>query len=136
MSSYSLDGVQPKVVRPLIRSPRWRSRYRLACKRGMDIAGSALLMFLLSPVLLLLSVLVLVTSPGPVFYRWRVVGEGGRPFLGYKFRSMMRNADDLKSTLAGQNEMLGPVFKLTHDPRVTPLGKWMRQYSLDELPQL
>jgi len=102
----------------------------------MDIFVSAFLMVLLSPFLLILSVLVKVTSPGPVFYRWRVVGKGGRPFLGYKFRSMITNADDLKPTLAGQNEMLGPVFKLTHDPRVTPLGKWMRRYSLDELPQL
>jgi lipopolysaccharide/colanic/teichoic acid biosynthesis glycosyltransferase len=136
MSTYSLDEVKPKVVRPLIRSPRWRSRPRLACKRTMDIVASAVLMFLLSPFLLILSVLVMVTSPGPVFYRWRVVGEGGHPFLGYKFRSMMINADDLKSTLLEQNEMLGPVFKLTHDPRVTPLGKWMRRYSFDELPQL
>jgi lipopolysaccharide/colanic/teichoic acid biosynthesis glycosyltransferase len=135
MSSYSLDEVQPKVVRPLIRSPRWRSRSRLACKRAMDIVGSAVLMVLLSPLQLVLGVLVRVTSPGPVFYRWRVVGEGGHPFLGYKFRSMMMNADDLKPTLVEQNEMLGPVFKLTHDPRVTPLGKWMRRYSLDELPQ-
>jgi len=131
MSSY-----RSNVVRPLIRSPQWRSRPRLACKRVMDIFVSAFLMVLLSPFLLILSVLVKVTSPGPVFYRWRVVGKGGRPFLGYKFRSMITNADDLKPTLAGQNEMLGPVFKLTHDPRVTPLGKWMRRYSLDELPQL
>ena len=93
-------------------------------------------MVLLSPFLLILSVLVKVTSRGPVFYPWHVVGKGGHPFLGYKFRSMITNADDLKPTLAAQNEMLGPVFKLTHDPRVTPLGKWMRRYSLDELPQL
>jgi lipopolysaccharide/colanic/teichoic acid biosynthesis glycosyltransferase len=136
MSSYTLDEIQPNVVRPLIRSPRWRSRSRLACKRAIDILASAFLMVLLSPFLVILSVLVKVTSRGPVFYRWRVVGEGGHPFLGYKFRSMTMNADDLKPTLAEQNEMLGPVFKLTHDPRVTPLGKWMRRYSLDELPQL
>lgn len=136
MSSHSLDEVQNEVVRPLIRSPRWHSRSRLACKRAMDIIASAVLMVLLSPLLLILSVLVRVTSAGPVFYRWWVVGEGGHPFLGYKFRSMMMNADELKPTLAEHNEMLGPVFKLTYDPRVTPLGRWMRRYSLDELPQL
>ena len=136
MSTYSLDEVKSTVVQPLIRSPRWRSRSRLVCKRAIDVVVSAVLMVLLSPFLLILSVLVRVTSPGPVFYRWRVVGEGGHPFLGYKFRSMTMNADDLKRTLIEQNEMVGPVFKLTHDPRVTPLGKWMRRYSLDELPQL
>ena len=136
MSTYSLNEVKPTVVRPLIHSPRWRSRSRLVCKRAIDVVVSAVLMVLLSPFLLILSVLVRVTSPGPVFYRWRVVGEGGHPFLGYKFRSMTMNADDLKRTLIEQNEMVGPVFKLTHDPRVTPLGKWMRRYSLDELPQL
>jgi lipopolysaccharide/colanic/teichoic acid biosynthesis glycosyltransferase len=136
MSTYSLDEVKSTVVQPLIRSPRWRSRSRLVCKRAIDVVVSAVLMVLLSPFLLILSVLVRVTSPGPVFYRWRVVGEGGHPFLGYKFRSMTMNADDLKRTLIEQNEMVGPVFKLTHDHRVTPLGKWMRRYSLDELPQL
>src|SRR5580692_12805994 len=136
MSTYSLDEVKSTVVQPLIRSPRWRSRSRLVCKRAIDVVVSAVLMVLLSPLQLVLSVLVRVTSPGPVFYRWRVVGEGGHPFLGYKFRSMTMNADDLKRTLIEQNEMVGPVFKLTHDPRVTPLGKWMRRYSLDELPQL
>jgi len=136
MSTYSLDELRPTVVQPLIRSPRWRSGSRLACKRAIDVVVSAVAMVLLSPFLLILSVLVRVTSPGPVFYRWRVVGEQGHPFLGYKFRSMIMNADDLKGTLAAQNEMLGPVFKLTRDPRVTPLGTWMRRYSLDELPQL
>lgn len=135
MSSYSLDEVQTKAVRPLIPSPRWRSIFHLGCKRALDIVGSAILMVLLSPLLLILSLLVTVTSPGPVFYRWRVVGRGGRPFLGYKFRSMTANADDLKDTLLEQNEMLGPVFKLSQDPRVTPLGRWMRRYSVDELPQ-
>jgi lipopolysaccharide/colanic/teichoic acid biosynthesis glycosyltransferase len=102
----------------------------------MDLVGSAALLLLLSPLFLILSILVKFTSPGPVFYRWRVVGEGGRQFVGYKFRSMIAAADDLKSGLLARNEMVGPVFKLTHDPRVTALGAWMRRYSLDELPQL
>jgi lipopolysaccharide/colanic/teichoic acid biosynthesis glycosyltransferase len=102
----------------------------------MDLVGSAGLLLLLSPLFLTLSALVKLTSPGPVFYRWRVIGKGGRPFVGYKFRSMVEAADDLKSGLLAQNEMVGPVFKLTHDPRVTALGGWMRRFSLDELPQL
>jgi lipopolysaccharide/colanic/teichoic acid biosynthesis glycosyltransferase len=90
----------------------------------------------LLPFLLALAILVKLTSPGAVFYRWRVVGCGGRRFVGYKFRSMVENADALKPQLLRQNEMTGPVFKLTCDPRITPLGAWMRRYSLDELPQL
>jgi lipopolysaccharide/colanic/teichoic acid biosynthesis glycosyltransferase len=83
-----------------------------------------------------LAAAVKITSPGPVLYRWRVVGQGGRVFVSYKLRSMVADADARKPQLLRQNEMRGPVFKLTHDPRVTPLGAWMRRYSLDELPQL
>jgi lipopolysaccharide/colanic/teichoic acid biosynthesis glycosyltransferase len=86
--------------------------------------------------LLALAVLAKLTSCGPVFYRWQVVGQAGRRFVAYKFRSMVANADALKPQLLRQNEMTGPVFKLTRDPRITPLGAWMRRYSLDELPQL
>jgi lipopolysaccharide/colanic/teichoic acid biosynthesis glycosyltransferase len=117
-------------------SRHWRSPLRLACKRIFDIVGSLLLLLLLSPLFLILALLVKLTSPGPVLYRWRVVGKAGLPFISYKFRSMVANADGLKADLEERNEMKGPVFKLTHDPRVTRVGKWMRRYSLDELPQL
>jgi len=86
--------------------------------------------------LLLLALLIKYTSPGPVLYPWRVVGKNGRPFVGFKFRSMVVDADERKAELAKLNEMTGPVFKLTNDPRVTPVGRWLRRYSLDELPQL
>lgn len=109
---------------------------RRATKRAIDIAGSAGLLVALSPLLVTLALLVKLSSQGPVLYRWRVVGRSGRRFVGYKFRSMVANADALKPRLLRQNEMTGPVFKLTRDPRVTPLGAWMRRYSLDELPQL
>jgi lipopolysaccharide/colanic/teichoic acid biosynthesis glycosyltransferase len=108
---------------------------RLACKRAMDIIGSGILLALLTPLMAVLATLVKTTSRGPVFYRWRVVGKDGKPFLGYKFRSMVANAEQLKATLAERNEMTGPVFKLARDPRLTLLGTWMRRYSLDELPQ-
>jgi lipopolysaccharide/colanic/teichoic acid biosynthesis glycosyltransferase len=116
-------------------SPAWNDRFRLACKRAVDIVVSFAALFLLSPGYCLLAIAVKLTSPGPVFYRWKVVGKGGVPFIGYKFRSMVRNADDMKPKLDALNEMTGPVFKLTNDPRVTRIGGWMRCYSLDELPQ-
>jgi lipopolysaccharide/colanic/teichoic acid biosynthesis glycosyltransferase len=97
---------------------------------------SACLLTALFPLLVALAALVRLTSPGPAFYRWHVVGQSGLRFVSYKFRSMVANADALKPQLLRQNEMTGPVFKLTRDPRITPLGAWMRRYSLDELPQL
>jgi lipopolysaccharide/colanic/teichoic acid biosynthesis glycosyltransferase len=105
-------------------------------KRGQDIVVSAAGLILLSPLMALIAFLVKLTSPGPVFYRWRVVGEGGRPFVGYKFRSMREDADALKSMLLPRNEMTGPVFKMKDDPRVTAVGRRLRRCSLDELPQL
>lgn len=105
-------------------------------KRGIDIFGSGLLLLALAPVLLILAVIVKMGSPGSILYRWQVVGQGGKPFRSFKFRSMVANADELKSALESSNEMTGPVFKITGDPRVTRAGKWMRRYSLDELPQL
>jgi lipopolysaccharide/colanic/teichoic acid biosynthesis glycosyltransferase len=119
-----------------MRSPFWQSSLRVAIKRLTDVILSGLLLMLLSPLLFLLTLLVKVTSQGPIFYRWCVAGKDGHPFVGYKFRSMVANADQLKSQLLLHNEMTGPVFKLTRDPRITPLGAWMRRYSLDELPQL
>ncbi|MGB7600538.1 MAG: sugar transferase [Candidatus Sulfotelmatobacter sp.] len=117
-------------------SPYWRSDFRQAVKRGVDILAAVSILIFFSPLFLLLAVAVKVSSPGKIFYRWQVVGQAGRPFLSFKFRSMVSNADELKSNLEARNEMTGPVFKITDDPRVTPAGKWMRRHSLDELPQL
>jgi lipopolysaccharide/colanic/teichoic acid biosynthesis glycosyltransferase len=121
---------------PCVLSPNWQRPLQVAGKRLLDILTSALALILLAPLFVVLGVLVKLTSPGPVFYRWKVVGKNGSPFTGYKFRSMVIDADELKTTLKDQNEMTGPVFKITNDPRITPLGAWMRRYSLDELPQL
>lgn len=117
-------------------SPNWFSPVQRAAKRLLDIVVAAVLLVLLSPLLLTLALLVKLTSPGPALYRWKVVGRYGARFVSYKFRSMVADADDRKPQLLQKNEMTGPVFKLTRDPRVTPLGRWMRRYSLDELPQL
>jgi lipopolysaccharide/colanic/teichoic acid biosynthesis glycosyltransferase len=108
----------------------------LVCKRTCDFVFSAVLLILFAPIFITLAILVKSTSRGPVFYRWRVIGKNGIPFVSYKFRSMVSNADELKAELEKQNEMSGPVFKLTNDPRITKVGSWMRRYSLDELPQL
>ena len=117
-------------------SPNWGRPLQVACKRFLDIMTSVLSLVLLAPLFVVLGAMVKLTSLGPVFYRWKVVGKNGSPFTGYKFRSMVMDADELKAKLKDQNEMTGPVFKITKDPRITPVGAWMRRYSLDELPQL
>lgn len=111
-------------------------RLQQASKRFLDIAVSAGLLILLSPLFLLVSLLVKITSRGPVFYEFRVLGRRASPFVAYKFRTMVENADALKPELLRFNEMRGPAFKMRNDPRVTPLGRWLRKFSIDELPQL
>jgi lipopolysaccharide/colanic/teichoic acid biosynthesis glycosyltransferase len=113
---------------------RWRSAR--AVKRLADVLLSFAGLVVLSPLLVVLGLLVAATSRGPVLYEWRVLGRHARPFVGYKFRTMVRNADDLKHGMLASNEMKGPAFKMRNDPRVTPVGRWMRKFSLDELPQL
>ncbi|HEV7514529.1 MAG TPA: sugar transferase [Candidatus Acidoferrum sp.] len=122
--------------RPVAFSRNWNSSTQRALKRTMDVIGSALLLVLLSPVFVILAILVRLSSSGPIFYRWHIAGQGGRPVMSYKFRSMYANADETKEQLAHLNEMRGPAFKVTGDPRITPVGRWIRRHSLDELPQL
>lgn len=105
-------------------------------KRFLDIALALIGLVLLSPVLLLVALLVRFTSRGEIIFKQTRVGEGGRLFTCYKFRSMRVDADKLKSKLAHLNEASGPVFKMKNDPRVTFVGKYIRKLSLDELPQL
>ncbi len=105
-------------------------------KRLLDVGMAAFLLLALSPLFTLLALLVKLSSPGRVFYRWNVVGKGGRFFTSYKFRTMFENADALKEQLLSRNEMTGPIFKIKNDPRITSVGSWLRKYSLDELPQL
>jgi exopolysaccharide biosynthesis polyprenyl glycosylphosphotransferase len=104
-------------------------------KRLVDIVASSLLLILLAPLLLVLVALIRLTSHGPVFYKSPRVGKGGRHFMFWKFRSMYV-AGPAREDLLKRNESNGHLFKLRNDPRVTPLGRFMRRYSLDELPQL
>jgi len=113
-----------------------RKFFQLRIKRILDICLSLTLFVLLAPLAVLIALAVRVDSPGPVFYRWPVVGKGGIPFEGWKFRSMCVQADMMKRGMKRDNEMKGPVFKLSRDPRVTRVGRILRKYSLDEIPQL
>ncbi len=105
-------------------------------KHVMDLVGAFILLILLSPLFLLVAIAIKLTSPGPVFFQQQRSGQNGAPFTLYKFRTMITNAEQLKHELEAMNEMSGPVFKVTNDPRITRMGKWLRRYSLDELPQL
>ncbi len=118
-------------VSPLTR----RFSYRFV-KRAIDLVAACAGLTVLSPLFLLLAIAVRLSSTGPIVYRWNVIGIGGHPFRGYKFRTMVPDADQLKPTLMHLNEMIGPVFKMERDPRMTSLGRVLRRYSLDELPQL
>jgi lipopolysaccharide/colanic/teichoic acid biosynthesis glycosyltransferase len=104
-------------------------------KRCMDVAGSAIAVVALAPVLIAIAVLIKLDSPGPVLFRQLRAGRGGRPFQMLKFRSMVEGADGQKDGLRHLNEADG-VFKIARDPRITPVGRWLRHMHLDELPQL
>ena len=109
----------------------------LFVKRVMDVVLSSLCLVALAPLFALVAIAIKLTTPGlPVFYPWRVIGLKGRPFTGYKFTTMVAGAEQRQSELQSRNEMRGPVFKVKDDPRVTPLGRILRKYSLNELPQL
>jgi exopolysaccharide biosynthesis polyprenyl glycosylphosphotransferase len=110
--------------------------WELFTKRVLDLAGASFLLVLTSPFILLIALLIRLSSPGPVIFSQNRSGLHGRPFRMYKFRTMVTNAEQARAELAALNEMSGPVFKVGNDPRVTPLGRVLRQTSLDELPQL
>lgn len=97
---------------------------------------SFIIIFMLSPIMLLIALAIKLTSKGPVIFKQERVGLRGRKFYIYKFRTMVQNAEELKEKLLKQNESDGPAFKIRHDPRITPVGRILRKTGLDELPQL
>lgn len=111
-------------------------RWELGVKRALDIILSATLLLLLAPLFLAIALAIRLTSKGSIFFIQRRVGLNGRLFDMYKFRSMEEGADRQLSLLTALNEMAGPAFKLKNDPRITGVGKFLRRFSLDELPQL
>jgi len=112
------------------------SRY-LFMKRCIDILGAALGLIVLIPLFMVIYLLIKIEGRGgPVFFKQKRIGKGGKPFYMYKFRSMVLDAEALKVTLLERNEASGPVFKIRQDPRITKVGKFIRKTSIDELPQL
>jgi exopolysaccharide biosynthesis polyprenyl glycosylphosphotransferase len=109
---------------------------QLLAKRFFDIAASAFALAVLSPLLFAVAVIIRLTSRGPVLFKQKRVGLHGRTFHMLKFRSMVINAEELKARLMAFNEQTGPVFKLQNDPRITSVGRFIRKFSIDELPQL
>lgn len=104
-------------------------------KRIFDIIFSIFVILILFIPMILISLMIKASSKGPIFYKWKVVGKDGLYFTALKFRTMVVNADILKESLESDNEMKGPFFKMNNDPRVTRIGKILRKYSVDELPQ-
>lgn len=124
IANETIHAVTPRVI-------TYRKR-----KRILDILGSTALLILLFPLMAVMALLIKLTSRGPVFYTSPRVGLCGKTFPFYKFRSMYLDSDVKKDELLDQNEREGPIFKMKNDPRVTPVGRFMRKYSIDELPQL
>lgn len=109
--------------------------FGLLLKRVFDVVFSAVALVVTVPIVAVLAMWIKMDSPGPVFYRSRRVGKKGREFTCYKLRTMLANAEEMKDFLRHRNERKGPFFKIHDDPRITRLGKFLRKYSLDELPQ-
>ena len=143
----SLDFAWPEVVDPRVfqmlgaratnghMSPRARSVYQLS-KRALDVCVSVVLLLLAMPVLLVVAVLVKLTSKGPVFFAHRRLGHNGKEFDCLKFRTMIADAEQRLKQDPNLRQQFEEKFKLEDDPRITPLGSFLRRTSLDELPQL
>ena len=126
-------------VRLWVKRRLWQSVVggSLFLKRALDVIVAAAALVALSPLLLLTILLIKLEDGGPLFFKQTRIGLRGRPFGMWKFRSMVVNADALKEKLLSQNEMKGGVtFKMKDDQRITKVGKWIRKFSVDELPQL
>jgi lipopolysaccharide/colanic/teichoic acid biosynthesis glycosyltransferase len=141
MSSLSLNSPQEQLVvtawpQSVVKQFQGSRYAALALKRIIDLVGASLALIFFSPLLVLIALLIRIDSSGPVFYSAHRVGKKGRLFRCHKFRTMVSNADELKNALRQNNERSGPCFKIAGDPRITRLGRHLRRYSLDELPQL
>ncbi|MBI5577879.1 MAG: sugar transferase [Deltaproteobacteria bacterium] len=113
-----------------------RMQVQLVIKRALDLALSLATLIVLSPILLAAAAAIKLNSEGPVFFVQKRVGYNGRTFNMYKFRTMLKNAAEMKGSIQHLNEMDGPVFKMQDDPRITSVGRYLRRTSIDEMPQL
>jgi exopolysaccharide biosynthesis polyprenyl glycosylphosphotransferase len=134
ISRTTLDDFYGRPILVFSSAPEvsWQS----VIKRFIDYVGALVLLALSSWVMAIAAILVKATSRGPVLFRQQRSGLNGQPFTIYKFRTMITNAEQFQHELAAMNEMEGPVFKVTNDPRITWVGKWLRKFSIDEFPQL
>jgi exopolysaccharide biosynthesis polyprenyl glycosylphosphotransferase len=130
--AFDMFGPQPMLVFRSTPDISWG----LLTKRAIDLIGSMFGILLFAPLMLIVAIAIKVTSPGPAIFTQMRSGKHGRPFRMYKFRSMYSDAEQRRHALESHNQMSGPVFKLDRDPRITPLGRWLRKSSIDELPQL
>lgn len=133
-SKVYLEALQDLPLLTFTTTPQ--NDYLLLVKNGIDLALACALLVMTAPLFALIALLIKTTSRGPVIFRQVRCGLGGREFVFYKFRSMVENAEAAQSRLQHLNEMSGPVFKIGKDPRCTPVGRFLRKFSLDELPQL
>ncbi|WP_373531921.1 sugar transferase [Vampirovibrio sp.] len=117
-------------------SSHWIYRAQQGIKRTIDLLAASLGLLAISPLLLLIALLVKLTSEGPILYKSQRIGKNFQPFGMYKFRTMTTDADAQRDALRKQAQQENGLFKLANDPRVTPIGKILRAFSLDELPQL
>lgn len=132
----SVEQVSYFGVTGLSLSRRLKPSLALAVKQLADTLGTALGLVLVSPILLVVAALIAIQDGRPIFFSQERVGYNGRRFRMHKFRTMVKDAEARKAALLSKNEAGGPVFKLTNDPRITPLGAFLRRSSIDELPQL
>ncbi|MFM1768043.1 MAG: hypothetical protein RJA22_572 [Verrucomicrobiota bacterium] len=134
VSSTSLDDFYGRPVLVFRSAPE--ASWQIIFKTALDLALAFVMLALLALPLLAIALAIKIASPGPVLFRQRRCGLNGSPFTMLKFRTMVTDAEQRQHELAALNEMGGPVFKVTNDPRITPIGRFLRKYSIDEFPQL
>lgn len=131
-TSFDVFLERPVLVFRTAPETSWQSVF----KQAIDLLGAFFMLIVLAVPLAIIALLIRITSPGPILFRQQRSGLNGRPFTILKFRTMVTDAEQRQHEFAAMNEMSGPVFKMTGDPRITPLGKFLRKFSIDEYPQL
>jgi exopolysaccharide biosynthesis polyprenyl glycosylphosphotransferase len=129
---FDIFGTQPMLVFRTTPDHMWS----LLIKRDIDFFASLAGLIVLAPFMILAALAIKLTSPGPIVFSQMRAGKHGKPFRMFKFRSMFSDAEQRREELKAYNQMSGPVFKISNDPRITPVGRLLRKYSIDELPQL
>lgn len=136
---FSEENLKHEKSRHVQRIVFWQSfiKFSYALKRFLDFSLALLALFILLPLFSFTALAIVIENPGPIIYSQQRVGKDGKPFKFYKFRSMIVNADKLKDKLLQENESKdGVIFKMKRDPRITRVGRFIRRFSIDELPQL